>query len=401
MTAKSNVKWYLWPALIAFAIILLVVIITQITSSKTINVEPVENVNVSHSQIIDNSFFGAGQTVDIAGTINGDLYVAGQTVNISGTINGDILGAGQIVNISGDVAGDIRIAAQSLIVSGTVGKSATIASQTISLEKNSIINNDLIFTADSATLGGYIGRDVSAAGVNLSVTGDIVRDLSGPVSSLTLADNSRVGGSINYISQNDLSRQESAIVDGDIVRQEPEQTKAAASSSDTVANIIYMILSLLVVMLVASLLLPRWLESVTDQALPTPWRALLVGIVSTIVVPFIILLFIITIVGLPLAFIAMLVWLVLLVGGSIAFAYYLGRLIYRGNRTPLTTGLVGGCAAILLLYIPIINILAIIIGGSIGIGAVLLEIKKRRPYYYKIEAKTESDSTKRNRTIKS
>src|SRR3989344_7228032 len=53
-----------------------------------------EIVTLAKDEVIDRDFFGAGQVVEINGTVNGDVYAAGGEVTVSGVVNGDVLVAG-------------------------------------------------------------------------------------------------------------------------------------------------------------------------------------------------------------------------------------------------------------------------------------------------------------------
>lgn len=394
MATKLNTKTkgYFWLVVVAIAAIILITVAVRLNNkSQSSSIKIENNISVSRHQKIDSAFFGVGQTVNIAGTINGDVYVAGQTVTVSGTVNGDVLAAGQVVNINGNVAGDIRVAGQIVNVNGNISRSATIIGQTVSLDQKSAIGTDLVASANSVTLNGYIRRDVTIGGNSLVVAGNVGRNLGSYITSLTLGSDSRIGGNINYTSQNNLIKQSGATVDGNISRQEPIQTKPAVSPGAIIIDIVWSILALSIIVVAASFLIPRWLEVVTRQALPAPWRALLVGLVAIAIAPITFLLLLISVIGVPLAVIGLLVWLVLVLVGYIFFAYYLGRLVfYKNGQTPLATGLTGGLVAALILHIPIINVFMVLIGGCLGTGMLLLEFKARRPYRYNYENATKN-----------
>src|SRR6266496_404023 len=101
-----------------------------------------DTVTVAAGEMIDHALFAAGQTVDIAGTINGDVFCAGQTVTISGTVNGDVYCAGQVLTVSGHINGSIHLAGQSTLLSGTVTQDAAVAAQNFNSENRTVIQGD-------------------------------------------------------------------------------------------------------------------------------------------------------------------------------------------------------------------------------------------------------------------
>ena len=60
------------------------------------------------NKIHNGDYFAFSETVEISGTITGDLYVAGAQVFIDGNIQGDVLLVAGSADISGTVGGNIR-----------------------------------------------------------------------------------------------------------------------------------------------------------------------------------------------------------------------------------------------------------------------------------------------------
>lgn len=388
MVIKLNIKQLITPLAIIAVVVAAIIGTTKVSADSNSTIKTSDKVTVAGDQTIDSSFFGAGQTIDIQGTVNGDVYFAGQNVTISGTVKGDIIGAAAKVTIDGDVAGNVRVAAQYLTINGSVDKNATVIAQEFSLGKEGSIGNDIALLTASATLDGRVGRDITLASGDLKVSGDVSRNIEGAVSSLNILENGYVGGDITYTSDKDISLSDNSVVGGTINR------KTTTDKPVIQTGALFGFASLLVVIIAACLLIPRLLEAVTNRALPRPWKALLVGFVSVIVVPIIFILLALTVIGLQLAFILMLVWAALMLLGHIAFIYYLGRLVTKSKQMPIITGLIGFVLSVILLLIPLVNVVVAIFGSFVGIGSVLIEIKHRRPYYYK-----KDKNQKKRRTV--
>ena len=72
----------------------------------------------------------------------------------------------------------------------------------------------------------------------------------------------------------------------------------------------------------------------------------------------------------PLALAVLLVWI----------AYFIARLLFRGNQHPVIKALVGGLILIVALHIPWLNIAVWLAMVFLGFGAQLLAIYDRRPW---------------------
>ncbi len=146
-------------------------------------------------------------------------------------------------------------------------------------------------------------------------------------------------------------------------------------------GVFYALVALSLITLLAGLLFPRWLHRVTDHLVPSPWKALLVGFVACIAVPVALLFLAVTIIGAPLALAAALVWTLMVLATFVYSAYYIGRLVFRGNQHPVVKSLVGGVILIVALQIPWLNIVVWLAMVFFGLGAQLLEIHRQRPWH--------------------
>ncbi|MDB5166005.1 MAG: hypothetical protein JWM37_77 [Candidatus Saccharibacteria bacterium] len=338
------------------------------------------NVTLGQDQRIDSTLFTAGTTVTINSEVSGDVFCAGQTVTVSGTVHGDIICAAQTIHITGTVDGDVRLAGQTVTVGGKVGGNATVAGQTFVLEPTGSIAGDASLASSETTVSGPVGRDIAATGSSLVIGSTVGRNVKAQVQNLHLTSAARVSGRVDYTSSSSLTRDAGAVVTGQIVRTEPTQEgNRHEFFGFSILWFLYWLLATLFTAMALVLLFPRLFRTVTDRALPRPWKALLTGFVASLAVPVILIVIGITIIGLPLALLAGLAWLVIvLLSGPVA-AFYVGRLVLRNARRPLLVMLVGALILAIAYFIPFIGILVFVAATWIGEGAILLEIFGRTP----------------------
>jgi len=332
------------------------------------------NVTVRSGQTVNSTLFAAGNTIDIAGTVNGDVFCAGQNVHVSGRVRGDVLCAAQNLTISGTVDGDVRLAGQSVTLSGSVGGNATIASQSFELQSNATIARDMTMGSQHATLNGKIGRDLAAGSNSLTIIGEVGRNVQAEVGKLSLDNDAKVGGDINYTSQNTLHKSSRAVVQGSTTRHEPTKQPQKQPGMWVVwPFMLYFYITCIVASLVLVLLFPRLFEHVARGARGHLGMALLVGLAAGILMPIILAGLMITVIGIPLAVLFGLIWLVIvLLAGPVA-AYLLGRLLLRRSSNALLIMLVGALILYLLYALPFIGPLFWLVGTWFGIGAIFIQ----------------------------
>ena len=307
--------------------------------------------------------FFAGVSVDVSGTIDGDVYATGQSVTISGDITGDVIAAAQTITITGTVDGDVRLAAQTVTVSGEATGSGTVFASDITVTGAGAFGDDVVGSALTTTIAGTIGRDVLLSVDRLTISG-------------------KVGGDVRYTSGSEAEISAGAVT-GTVERIEPPRTPEPnpwAVAVGWLIGLFYALVALTLITVFAGLLLPRWLHQVTDQLMPSPWKALLVGFVASVTVPFALLVLLAIVVGAPLALAGLLVWTVISLASFVYGAYYLGRVVLRGGAHPVVTSLIGGVILIVALQIPWLNLLVWPAMVFFGVGAQLLEFSRRRPW---------------------
>jgi hypothetical protein len=143
--------------------------------------------------------------------------------------------------------------------------------------------------------------------------------------------------------------------------------------------ILYVLAAGLFVTLVLVLHFPQAFQAITDHGVRSFGKSLLVGLVAAIAVPALVILLFLTVIGIPLALLVILAWILVQALAGIVFAYFLGRQIWRNQRNPVLMMLAGTIILIILYLIPIVGLIAFIAAMLLGTGMILLELNRRRP----------------------
>lgn len=343
------------------------------------------NVNTGTDEKIGQTLFAAGATVDINSEVDGDVFCAGRTVTVSGVVHGDVICAGQSVTVSGVVDGDVRLAGQSVTLGAQVAGNATVGGQTFVLTSEGKIGRDISIGSTSATLDGDVGRDVALGSSEVILDGRVGRNVVGTVENLNVSSRADVRGDLTYTSNNELNRSDKAKIGGTVSRITPpkQESERGAVFGFQLIWFIYWLLAFVLLTFVLTLLFPRLIDRASRHGMPWPWKPLLVGLLASIIVPIGFIVAAATVVGLPLALIILLSWILIEVAGIACSSYYLGRIILRSSTKPLLIALVGSAVLSVGLFLPFIGILIFVLAAWIGEGLVLLTIRDhyRKPTY--------------------
>ena len=357
------------------------------------------NTTLPSTEVVDGSLFASGRTVDIAAEVKGDVYCAGQSVTVTGHVHGDVLCAAQTLRVDGQVDGDVRLAGQTVMVSGAITGNATVGAQTFTLDSKGKIGGDITLGSSDATLNGSVGRDVILGGENVVLASKVGRNVLGATANLRLVQGASIGGKLDYTSQNQLQKDNGAVVAGEITRHEPKEQgrpKRGAVFGFGIGWFIYWLLALLSIAFAFALLMPRLLQRFTTREFVKPWRAFLVGFLASIAVPIALVMLMFTFIGIPLAIILGLGWLLIALLSGPVTGFYIGKQLLPDSDSNSMVMLAGMAVLVVLYFLPIIGFIVLLSGFWFGSGVLVLELVGRGSVSAKV---AETAAVKRKHTL--
>ncbi|HVS59040.1 MAG TPA: polymer-forming cytoskeletal protein [Candidatus Saccharimonadales bacterium] len=363
--------------LAGLVIVAVIVGVKGLTSANAFHVGT--HVDLSSSQKVDSSVYVAGRNINIAADVNGDIFCAGQDVHISGTVHGDVLCAGQTVSVSGTVDGNVRLVGQTVTVSGQVSGSASVAAQTFTLDSHAKVGRDLSLAGSDSEVLGAVGRDIALAAQTVSIDNKVGRDVTGTVQDFSLESGAVIAGNLSYTSNNTLSKNAHAQVLGAITRHTPPKHEHHRNW----AVFWWMGVTLLFFALILALTVPRLLRSSATTTLAKPLQTFGVGLLVLIGVPILTILFVITAIGIPVAAVLGLTWVILMLLSAPFFAFFVGRWILGAKANIFLAALLGVVLIVGVGAIPFVGFVSWFATVIFGLGSLGLLIARsfKKPVY--------------------
>lgn len=132
---------------------------------------------------------------------------------------------------------------------------------------------------------------------------------------------------------------------------------------------------LLTLALVLLALFPSHLKKITETALTKPGMTVLIGLLSCIIAPILIVTSFLTVIGAFVGILLLFTWIIIMMLSSVFASYYAGRLVLmRSSQHPFIVMTTGVILVSILMIIPIINILTIIAMALFGSGMIVRHI---------------------------
>lgn len=349
--------------------------------------------------------------------INDDVYIIltdeesdNQTVEVNGTINGDlVVSAGNVV-INGIINGNLYVVSGVVEISGEVYKSAYILSGNVSM--NGKIREDLFVTAGSFNQTGVVQEDVLAVVGQTKIEGNIGDDLRAVTGNITVS--SEIGGDLIAITGNAATG--SAVVKGETIIktdtgeetssfQIPEINTETLKPRITASTIIMSFLNKLITyigLFVLGLVLFYIFPVKTDKYIVNTINStndflfsLAYGFAGLILLPILSVILMITVIGAPLGFVILGAYIFLISFAQLWIHLAIGKkllsYVHLERSTAVSFGL-GLLISFIISWIPIVGAFYALVITCTGIGSILRT--KKHQLYPRYIAKAEVKSKK-------
>ncbi|MDP4000249.1 MAG: hypothetical protein Q8Q11_02350 [bacterium] len=338
-------------------------------------------ISVGRGQIVKDDLYAAGETVTIIGTVEGDVIAMGSDVTVAGRVTGNVWAAGSKVRITGAVGGSVRTAGSDVTVSdsGRIGRDIIFLGESVTIDRGARVTGDAIGYGESIALAGAVGRDAKVGADKLLVSGRIGGNLTANTGSrFRLSDTSRIKGDVTYTGTKELARDRGAEVGGsvDFTKREKERQ----SFLDQLNGQIFWFLAS--VLLLLGILLYARRAAVRASALigGRPGISLLAGIAFVLITPLLAGILLISLVGLPLSFLTVFGYALVLYSAKVFVALAIGSVAIR--KLPdrfwpvFGAGTLGLALYYLLTAVPGVGPLVAFVTVLFGSGAQLLLFKE-------------------------
>jgi len=351
---------------------------------------------------VNDDLYVAGGLVQVKERINGDLVIAGGEVTITGDVTEDIIGAGGRLNIEGNVGDDVRAAGGEITIRGKISGDLIVAGGQVRISEGAVIEGDAVISGGMLVIDGEINGDVKIAGGEVYFGGEIAGDtkiyvdhfqIAGTITGdttivaqeVTLEDGALIKGNLTYWLPGDAP-DFSTVVSGTatfdpdlkhVNREVMETTFLGATTVALLALMGYSLLASALIILLLILITNTFFAKTAKHLKSSPWKCMLIGFLFFALTPIIAVLFLITVIGIPISF-----FIFIMYGFAIFFAKPLTAITLakwtelkykkKWGKTRLFFVSIGAYLLLKLLgFIPIVGWIVCILAILLAFGALL------------------------------
>jgi len=282
---------------------------------------------VSWPVMVDEDYFSAGGSAELDKRVEGDAFLSGARVAVRGPVKGDAVLAGGDINIADTVGQDLYAAGGTIAVSGQVTGNARIAGGQVTLAQRGGIAGKATIAAARLHLSGRVGRYLVVYAESVRIDGEVGGDLRIAARSVEIGPEAQIGGKLTYRSPQPAKIDPRAVIAGGVTHTETDWPRGQVDSIVRVATLVslgLLLLSLLVVGAIMILAFPEFSAGAANTVRSDPWKSLGLGFSLVLCIPAAAILFMVTVIGIPLGTALLCFYPLMLLLGYLTGALFLG-----------------------------------------------------------------------------
>lgn len=356
--------------------------VMPISADETIPISEEGTPNLEEEEWINNDLFIMQDKYILDKVVDGNAFIFANEVTINGEVGGNVfVFANKLTVNNGYINGSLFVAANEVVINGMI-YDVYAACDNFTLEKDGFIGRDLKLTSNNFNLYGKVRRDVyvSAAHYNLPETNEPL-----------------VGGNFNYSNNSELTIPKEIVVgeirySKEIVPEESVFEKVSSYIFDAINVLVYT----LVVIVLAILLAPKFVERVSNMDTKKAFISLGIGILVPIAVIIALFMLLISSVASMLSVSGILIFIAICMSGTAFASIYFGSIFvklvkWEGKVKFVLASLITALVIWAISQIPYIGGIFGLLVALFGIGTLFVNAiyRKENTIQEVVETKTE------------
>ena len=287
------------------------------------------NILISETQQDDT--YRAGGNIKVNAVVQGDLVIAGGNLSVNDSIIGDLTAAGGELFLNAYVADDVRIAGGRINIDSEIGDDLIVFGGEVILTENAVIHGNLVCYAGNVQINGEVLGKLEVKGGEVFINGTVREPSKIVAENITIGSNAQFYKEVEYwSSEGEIDFGESLVNTTARFNEELEEEKSELSlTTFGTASLFlwgfYILAAFLVILVFHALFRNTFSNAV--EGLEHNWlKSFGFGLIYLIGIPFLIIVAMLMIIGIPLGLFAMVIFIFSLLFGhliaALLLAYY-------------------------------------------------------------------------------
>lgn len=333
---------------------------------------------------IPENYYAAGERVELPAPVQGDAVVAGRLVTVGQEVSGDVLAAGWHVSVNAPAADDVRAAGAQVDITAPVHGDLTVAAGELTVGPQARVGGRAWLTGRTIRVDGVFDREIRIAGERVVIGGEIRQPIRVVAQRLEILPTARILAPMTYQGATPAVVAPGAVLSQSIAYSNISDSEVRRARWPRAATSLLFGIHVFFGGLLLLLLLPKVAGEPAEALRAAPAKSLLAGLALLVTVPFVAILLMISLIGLPAGLALVAAYAVALFIAVVTTAIFIGnwegRLLHRApatSRGQHAMLLLAGALTLMVLYaIPVIGTLTVFASVVFGLGAIGVWVSK-------------------------
>ncbi|MFW5879645.1 MAG: hypothetical protein ACOCUV_02350 [bacterium] len=304
----------------------------QVANSAEIITETTVNLGDTNTYF-ENLYIGAGST-NISSEVNSELTIIGGETFVSSKVTGDVFVAGGEIEFSGQVEVDLRIIGGDVRITGDVFGDILIIGGNVYVDEQATLLNDVMLVGGDIDFQSDSNKRLKVVAGKVFVDGMISGNSEITTQSLVIGSNSDISGNFSYYSPKKFDQQNGANITAEINYNKINTIRDTGIIKNTIVNFLnfWLLLKFITTLVLAFILVhvfKVFSVRVNNILSSSFFKSILVGLLTTFLLPIIILIFFISLVGLPIGLLLGLIFTILILIAPAVSGVFIGSWIRK------------------------------------------------------------------------
>ena len=350
-------------------ILLLVAVCLLPTSIFAANTEFAQSIQIDHAKEFDHYLLGGSITINTL--LNGDLVAAGGIINLEHGVREDVIVAWESVRVMWGVGDDARIAGKHVLIDSEIQDHLFVAGGMVELTNNTLVKNDAYIIGWEISVDGTYEENVEIFGDNVVIKGIFKGNVLVGSHTINRDNDAKIMGNLTLRSTEKPTNIED-IVQGEFTFEQMDKAynPNAFHERPQLFNRRFFLTTLILSGLCITFM-PTYLTTATKKIIKKPGTMFLYGLLLYIVSPIIIALIGATVVGLPIAWLLLAMYIFTLVLFPVRTTMFGAQMIFnkRFNKQKKPLLIKYGIVVVLSLIVTIVPLWITFIISCFAAGA--------------------------------
>ena len=339
-------------------------------------------VSVAPGETVRDTLVVSAHALDVDGVVEGDLVAAVERLTIRGRVTGNVFVFAGEIELSGSVGGGLVAVAEELRVAGELGGSLYAGAREVTVAEAGRLHADANLAAENVILEGELARDVACFCETVEVRGSVGRHVEARAERVQIFGGARVGGDVSAFLPEGESVQvaEGASVVGEARTSPIRDAHGYLAHWQRPRFYVFFVIQFAAGFLFGLLLYalaPRLFDADVQSA-GDFFRTVGWGFLALVATPIAIVLLALTLVGIPVAVLALFAFLAALYAADILVGALVGRALLRPEPRLGSFGralLVGYGIVLVGHAIPFLGIAVGVVSALLGLGLAVDRVR--------------------------